>query len=83
MYYSVDMSTTITVRASEALRRALDQQAAARGKTVSALVREILEEAVAERPLKDRVGHLRGSLGPARGSADSWRQRLRERNWRR
>jgi len=82
MYYAVYMRTTITVRAGDALRKALVRRAAARGTTVSELVREILEAAVEERPLKTRVGHLRGQLGARSSEHSAWRRRLREQNWR-
>lgn len=74
-------NTTLTVRTDAELREALDRRAEAEGKTVSEVVREILERAVAERPLGQRIGHLRGRLRPA--SMDGpWRERLRDRNWR-
>jgi len=76
------MSTTITIRAEESLRDALAERAAVRGKTVSGLVREILEEALADRPIKLRTGHLRGKLNLSREVSEPWRKRLRERNWR-
>jgi hypothetical protein len=76
------MSTTITIRASEQLKQALGGKAALSGKTVSELVREILEDAVGDRPLRLRVGHLRGRLGPLHPAAEPWRKRLRDRNWR-
>jgi plasmid stability protein len=82
LYYAVYMGTTITVRASDELRKALARKAAAGGKTISELVREILEAAVEERPLESRVGHLRGRLGAGGSERDAWRRRLRERNWR-
>jgi Arc/MetJ-type ribon-helix-helix transcriptional regulator len=50
--------------------------------TVSEVVRESLRAALAERPLSERVGHLRGSLG-VRADDGPWRRVLRERNWRR
>ena len=75
------MSKTLTVRTEDELHEALRARAAARGKTVSQLVREILEEAVAERPIGSRAGHLAGRLDlPA--DDDVWRRELRERNWR-
>jgi hypothetical protein len=80
--YSVHMSTTITIRAAERLREVLDKKAAASGKTVSALVREILEEALAARPLRVRAGHLKGVLRLPRKSSGPWRRDLRQRNWR-
>ena len=80
--YSVYMSTTITIRAEESLRKALARKAAASGKTISELVREILEEALADRPMRVRAGHLKGRLDLSRKSSEPWRKRLRERNWR-
>ncbi len=82
MSYDVYMSTTITVRTNEALRRQLEEQAAARGKSLSETVREILEAAMVPQPLEHRAGHLRGRLELPRQGSDSWRQKLRERNWR-
>ena len=76
------MSTTITIRADESLREALVKKAAISGKTVSELVREILEEALAARPIKVRAGHLKGRLELPRKVSEPWRKRLRQRNWR-
>jgi hypothetical protein len=76
------MSTTITIRAEEHLREALRRKAAASGKTVSELVREILEEALADRPLHVRAGHLKGRLRLPRKVSEPWRKHLRRRNWR-
>ena len=76
------MGTTITIRADESLRDVLDKKAAATGKTVSALVREILEESLASRPLRVRAGHLKGRLRLPRNASEAWRQRLRQGNWR-
>jgi hypothetical protein len=76
------MSTTITIRTDEFLREALDKKAAASGKTVSELVREILEEALVERPLQERAGHLKGRLRLPRKASEPWRRQLRRRNWR-
>lgn len=80
--YTVYMSTTITIRADEPLREVLDKKAAASGKTVSALVREILEDALAETPLQVRAGHLKGRLRLPRKTSEPWRKRLRQGNWR-
>jgi plasmid stability protein len=49
----------LTFQANDALREALRRRAVARGKTISDVVREILEEALVERPLSIRAGHLR------------------------
>jgi hypothetical protein len=76
------MSTTITIRTDELLREALDKRAAASGKTVSELVREILEEALADRPLHVRAGHLKGRLRLPRKASEPWRKHLRRQNWR-
>jgi len=82
MYYTALMSTTLTVRTDAPLRKALEERARLRGTSVSALVRQILEEAVSERPLGDRIGHLRGTLEPAEAEPDGWERHLREQNWR-
>ena len=52
----------LTIPADEKLYEALQERAAMQGKTVPELAREILSEAVAEHPLAERVGHLRGQL---------------------
>ena len=76
------MSTTITIRADEPLRARLEERAAAAGKTLSALVREILENAVAERSLGRRAGHLKARLTLPHDASDPWRKSVRDRNWR-
>ena len=80
--YAVHMRTTITIRADKTLREVLDKKAAASGKTVSELVREILEEALSEVPLQVRAGHLKGSLRLPRKASEPWRRHLRRSNWR-
>lgn len=75
------VSTTLTVRTGPELRRALEQQAKTAGKTVSEFVREVLEAAVAERPMAERTGHVRGRLALP-DETDAWRRQLRDRNWR-
>lgn len=76
------MGATLTIRTDEKLREALEERAAIQGKTVSDLASEILREAVAERPLAERIGHLRGQLDLEPGGADPWRSQLEDRNWR-
>ena len=76
------MSTTLTIRTDDALRAALARRAEAQGKSISQVVREILEDALAERPLGSRAGHLKGVLNLRGKRSDAWRKRLRERNWR-
>lgn len=82
MSYTVHMRTTITVRTDESLRGYLEARATEQGKSLSELVREILERAVNPGPVKGRAGSLRGQLTLDRDD-EPWRQRLRERNWRR
>lgn len=77
------MGETLTIRTDDDLRQALRQRAAADEKTVSQVVREILEEALMKPSMADRVGHLRGCLEAGSSEIDDpWRQQLRERNWR-
>jgi hypothetical protein len=76
------MSKTIAVRVDPALEKALEERARASGMTISQVVRETLRDALAERPLSERIGHLRGSLS-VQADDDAWRRSLRERNWRR
>lgn len=76
------MSTTLTVRTDEGLRRALKDRAELEGKTLSALVREILEDALVARRVEDRVGHLKGRLQLPDDDGAPWRRQIRQRNWR-
>lgn len=77
------MRATLTIRADEGLRAALQKRAAIQGKTMSELAREILSDAIADRPLAERAGHLRGRLQlPSDSSTEPWRKQLKERNWR-
>jgi plasmid stability protein len=76
------MRATLTIRTDEKLREALQKRAAIQGKSVSEVAREILSEAVEERSLAERAGHLRGQLNLGADTSDPWRRRLRERNWR-
>lgn len=76
------MRTTITIRTEAALRLRLEERAAAAGTTLSALVREILEKAVDERPLGRRAGHLRGRLTVPGESSGGWNDTIQDRNWR-
>ena len=73
---------TLTVRTDKQLRRALERRAGSLGKTVSEFVRETLEDAVAERSLAERTGHVKGQLELPQ-PAEPWRQQIKERNWRR
>ncbi len=75
------MSTTLTIRTDKPLLDALARRAKMERKTVSQVVREILEDAVVERPLSDKVGSLRGSLRIAEPRT-GWQRQIRARNWR-
>jgi hypothetical protein len=77
------VSTTITIRITRDARDALIRRATEVGLTVSELVREILQQGLAERPVSARAGHLKGRLRMHRRTADAWRRRIQERNWRR
>ncbi|MDT8370030.1 MAG: hypothetical protein RQ745_12555 [Longimicrobiales bacterium] len=50
--------------------------------TLSQLARQILREAVEERPLGLDTGGLRGRLNLRQAENETWRRALRERNWR-
>ncbi|HUF68341.1 MAG TPA: hypothetical protein VMM79_06770 [Longimicrobiales bacterium] len=76
------MSTTLTIRTDEALRQALVKRATAQGRTVSDVAREILRDALVDRPLEERTSHLKGHLRLGRKHTEAWRRSLRERNWR-
>jgi plasmid stability protein len=76
------MTTSLTIRTDPALKEALSRRAEAKGVTTSELAREILSEALAERPLGQKVGHLRGTLDESAPRVDAWRKALRARNWR-
>ena len=76
------MRRTITIRTESTLRSLLEDRAAASGKSLSAVVREILERALEERPLADRIRHLRGSLSRRNRREDGWSRSIRARNWR-
>jgi Arc/MetJ-type ribon-helix-helix transcriptional regulator len=75
------MSKTVSVRLDESLRSALETRAQATGRTISEVVRDTLREALAERPLGERIGHLKGILTIDRDS-DPWRRQIEEHNWR-
>jgi metal-responsive CopG/Arc/MetJ family transcriptional regulator len=76
------MGTTITIRTASTLRSLLEERAAATGKSISELVREILERALAEHSTEERAGHLKGRISLTRRRDEPWRRRLRARNWR-
>ena len=75
------MGTTLTVRVDTRRQKLLARRARAEGTTVSALVRDILDRALSERPMAERVGHLSGRIRLA-PPEDSLRRAIRSRNWR-
>jgi plasmid stability protein len=76
------MARMLAIRVDEKLYAALRKRAITQGKTVSGLAREILSEALAERPLSARIGHLGGQLELPSEISDAWQMELREHNWR-
>ena len=82
MSYTVFMDTTLTIRADERLRTALEQRARRQGKSLSVVAREILEAAFQDRPLGLKTAHLKGRVRLRRTQADAWRKALADRNWR-
>jgi hypothetical protein len=75
------MRKTLTVRLDEKQERALVRRAKAQGKTKSELVREMIDAGLEDRPLRNRIAHLKGRLDLAAPDSD-WKRRIRERNWR-
>ncbi|MCH7748095.1 MAG: hypothetical protein IH939_08360 [Acidobacteria bacterium] len=69
------------MRADPSRRDAIERRAEAQGKTVSAVVREILDAALHDRAIQSRAGHLKGRLELPKRTRDPWRSRLRQRNW--
>ena len=76
------MEKTLTIRLGADQQKLLGQTAKMLGKSISELVREILEQALAERTLGSKAGHLKGQLTLKPSPRDAWVRRLKERNWR-
>jgi uncharacterized protein (DUF1778 family) len=75
------MEKTITVRLDREQEEALTRRAKTTGKTRSAVVREILAQALLEIPVSERAGRLKGSLELPKPE-DEWAKHLRKQNWR-
>jgi predicted DNA-binding protein len=75
------MEKTITVRLDRQQDEALTRLAKTLGKTRSAVVREVLEQALSERSVAERVGHLKGTVQLPKPK-DAWAKHLRKENWR-
>ena len=75
------MEKTLTIRLHREQDEALTQRAKTAGKTRSALVRELLAQALSETPISERAGHLKGSVQLEKPK-DAWSRHLRKQNWR-
>ena len=75
------MDKTITIRLDREQDEALTRRAETLGKTRSAVVRELLAQALSEAPVSERAGHLKGSVQLSKPK-DSWANHLRKQNWR-
>ena len=76
------MDKTLTIRLDAEQQRKLGQTAKMLGKSVSELVREILQEALAERTIGAKAGHLKGRLSLPSNPRDAWARKIKQRNWR-
>ena len=75
------MEKTITIRLDREQDEALTRRAKTVGKTRSAVVRELLTQALLEVPISERAGHLKGSV-ELQKPKDAWSKHLRKQNWR-
>jgi len=75
------MERTLTLRLGEEQDRALTRRAKAIGKTRSALVRDLIAQALTARPVGRRLEHLKGRVDLPRAKS-GWRRELKDRNWR-
>jgi plasmid stability protein len=76
------MKKKLSIRLDAEQQRQLRQTAKILGKSMSELVREILEQALAERPIAAKAAHVKGSLNLIPSSRNAWSRKLKERNWR-
>ena len=76
------MEKTLTIRIDTQQQRKLGKAAKMLGKSVSELVRDILQEALAERTIGIKAGHLKGQLKLPAQPRDAWARKIKERNWR-
>jgi len=82
--YTGGVSRRLTIRIGDDLYRALKERAREQGWSMSDLARRLLHRGLAleEIPMGVRTGRLRGQLEFALRDTVSWRERLRQRNWR-
>jgi hypothetical protein len=78
------VETTLTIRLPTKQREALRRRAAAEKRSESALVRDLIDREIQRGFDFDSVRHLVGSIAsqPKHWEKNSWRQRIRQRNWR-
>ena len=78
------MQTTLTIRLPAKQREALKRRAAAEKRSESALLRDLIERELQRGFDFDNIRHLAGSIAsrPRHWEKDSWRERIRQRNWR-
>ena len=78
------METTLTIRLPAKQREALKRRAAAEKRSESALLRDLIERELQRGFDFDNVRHLVGSIAspPRHWEKDSWRTKIRQRNWR-
>ena len=76
------MKTTMTLRLTESQANAIEEVSRRLGRSASAIVRDAIDAALAERTLAERAGHYKGAVKASRRGGDSWSTQLRDRNWR-
>ncbi len=80
--YFVVMTTSLTIRLEKKLREKLRRKAKVLGKSESAFVRELVDSAIDDRPMGERIGHLKGILSSKGVKLEGWRKVIYEHNWR-
>jgi hypothetical protein len=75
------MDNTITVRLDREQNEALTRRAKMTGKTRSAVVRELLDKALADQSVSQRAGHLEGIIQLVKPGSE-WGKHLKKQNWR-
>ena len=78
------METTLTIRLPAKQREALRRRAATEQRTESALLRDWIERELQRGFDFENIRHLVGSIAspPRHWEKDSWRKKIRQRNWR-
>lgn len=75
------MERTLTIRLAKVQDLALARRARSLGRTRSELVRDLIDQAVADRPLGRYLRHLKGRVELPRVKS-GWGRELKNRNWR-